>query len=70
MVLYQILAYTIYGKILKRHAKAIDLKQLQQRMIIVVKISFDKVVDYLLSNPMSLVTYRAPPWFALSEEIF
>ena len=33
MVLYQILAYTLHGKVLKRHAKAIDLKhQLQQRM--------------------------------------
>ena len=32
MVLYQILAYTLHGKVLKRHTKAIDLKQLQQRM--------------------------------------
>ena len=34
------------------------------------KISFNKVVGHLFSDPMSLVIYEVPPWLVLSGEFF
>ena len=51
MLLYQILAYTIHGKIQKSHTKIINLKyQLQLRMI-----NLNYLMDYVLQQIFKII---------------